>query len=373
MPVSPINDLKVHQGDLLAATGGRSFWILDDLGPIRQYDAKASKDSLLVYKPEDAYRVSGSSALDKVAEEEDDDDAGSSPGRSGFAGANPSTGVVVYYQLPAKVDTSQTLTMAILSAQGTVLRTLSSKKDKKFVKFPGGPSPEPTLTVRPGLNRFVWDMRTETLPAIEKVFIEGNYAGRKVAPGAYQAKLKLGKQEKTVSFTILPDPRINATEAEYAQQQKTLIGIEDGVKEIHQGVNRMRKAQKQINDLVDLIDDKPNLKAVADSGRAVSKRIKAWEEKVIQPRSQSNDDVINFENKLSADYIFLKGETDTNIPYTTAGQQERLSELNAIWQPLKTDMNTLIQNDIARFNNQCRQAQLEKITVPDVAASVPKP
>lgn len=373
MPVSPINDLKVHQGDLLAATGGRSFWILDDLGPIRQYDPKISKDSMLVYTPDDAYRVSGSSALDKVAEEEDDDDAASSPGRSGFAGQNPSTGVVVYYQLPAKVDTSQTLTMAILSGQGTVIRTLSSKKDKKFVKFPGGPSAEPTLTMRPGLNRFVWDMRTETLPAIEKVFIEGNYAGRKVAPGPYKATLKLGKQAQTVAFTILPDPRIKATDADYAEQQKTLVGVEDGVKEIHQGVNRMRKAQKQINDLVNLIDDKPSLKAVADSGRAVSKRIKLWEEKVIQPKSESNDDVINFENKLSADYIFLKGEMDTNIPYVTAGQKERLSELNALWQPLKAGMETLIQNDIARFNTQCRQAQLEKITLPDVAVSTPKP
>ena len=134
----------------------------------------------------------------------------------------------------------------------------------------------------------------------------------------------------------------------------------------------MRKAQKQINDLVDLIDDKPNLKAIADSGRAVSKRIKLWEEKVIQPKSESNDDVINFENKLSADYIFLKGEVDVNTPYVTAGQTSRLSELNAIWQPLKTDMNLLIQNDITRFNTQCRQLQLEKITVPDVAVSVPK-
>ena len=372
LPVSPITDLKVHQGDLIAATAGRSFWILDDLGPIRQYNDKLSKDSLLMYKPENAYRISGASALDKVIVEEDDEDAGSSPGRAGFTGTNPSTGVVMYYQLPAKVDTSSTLTLEIQSSQGVVIRTFSSKKDKKFVQFPGGPSPEPTPTVRPGLNRFVWDMRAATLPAIENVFIEGNYSGRKLSPGNYQAKVKLGKQEKVVSFSILPDPRINATAADYEQQQKTLMVIEEGVKEIHQGVNRMRKAQKQINDLVDLIDDKPNLKAVADSGRAVAKRIKLWEEKVIQPKSKSNDDVINFENKLSADYIFLKGELDVNIPSVTAGQQERLSELNATWQPLKTDMNMLIQNDISRFNTQCRQAQLDKITVPDVAGSTPK-
>ncbi|WP_080241289.1 WD40/YVTN/BNR-like repeat-containing protein [Spirosoma rigui] len=372
LPVSPVTDLKVHQGDLIAATAGRSFWILDDLGPIRQYNEKGNRDSLFVYKPDDTYRVSGSSALDKVVDEEDEEDAASSPGRNGFAGTNPSTGVVMYYQLPAKADTSATLTLEILSEQGAHIRTFSSRKDKKFVAFPGGPSPEPTLTVRPGLNRFVWDMRAETLPAIEKVFIEGNYSGRKLAPGTYQAKVKFGKQEKTVLFKILPDPRLSPPPADYEQQQKTLIAIEEGVKEIHQGVNRMRKAQKQINDLVDLIDDKPNLKPLADEGRAIAKKIKQWEEKVIQPKSQSNDDVINFENKLSADYIFLKGEMDVNTPYVTAGQQERVSELNAIWQPLKTDMNMLIQNDIAKFNNQCRQLQVDKITVPDVATAMPK-
>lgn len=373
LPLTPITDLKVHQGDLIAATAGRSFWILDDLGPIRQYSDKTSKDSLLVYKPEDAYRVSGGSALDKALVEEDDEDAGSSPDPDASLGTNPSAGVVMYYQLPAKIDTSATLTMAVLSDQGTVVRTFSSKKDKKFVAFPGGPSPEPLLPVRPGLNRFTWDMRAETLPAIENVFIEGNYSGRKLAPGRYQARMKLGKQEKTVAFNILPDPRTNASAADYEQQQKTLMAIEEGVKEIHQSVNRMRKAQKQLNDLVDLIDDKPNFKAVADSGRALANRIKLWEEKVIQPKSKSNDDVINFENKLSADYIFLKGELDVTTPYVTAGQTERLSELNAVWQPLKTNMNLLIQSDIARFNEQCRQLQLEKITIPDVANPMPKP
>lgn len=372
LPVSPVTDLKVHQGDLIAATAGRSFWILDDLGPVRQYNDKLSKDSLFVYKPEDAYRVSGASALDKVVEEDDDEDAGSSPSRDGFAGTNPSTGVVLYYQLPAKIDTSATLTMDIKTDQGATIRTFSSKKDKKFVQFPGGPSPEPTLPMRPGLNRFVWDMRAATLPAIENVFIEGNYSGRKLAPGRYQSSVKLGKQEKTVTFSILPDPRINVPAADYEQQQQTLLGIEEGVREIHQGVNRLRKAQKQINDLVDLIDDKPNFKAVADSGRALAKKIRLWEEKVIQPKSKSNDDVINFENKLSADYIFLKGQVDVNTPGVTAGQQERLAELNALWQELKTAMSRLIESDINRFNTQCRQAQLDKITIPDSGVSTLK-
>ena len=369
LPVSPVTDLMVHQGDLIAATAGRSFWILDDLGPVRQFDEKNLKDSLWVYQPEDAYRVSGSSTLDKVSDEEEEDN----PARYGLTGTNPSTGVVLYYQLPAKVDTGRVMTLEVLNGQGTVLRKFSSAKDKKFVAFPGGPPADPVLPAKPGLNRFVWDMRTETLPAVDKVFIEGSYQGRKVAPGSYQARMRIGGQEKIVSFRILADPRLLATAADYEAQQKTLTAIEDGVKEIHQGVNRMRKAQQQLNELLGLLEDQASMKAVADTGKVVVKKIRAWEARVIQPKSESNDDVINFENKLSADYIFLKGELDVNTPYVTAGQQERLGELDAQWQTLRTEMNRLVEGDIARFNALCRQKQLEKITLPDAPeAAKPK-
>lgn len=362
LPISPITDLKVHQNDLIAATAGRSFWILDDLSLVRQHEGGLSKDSVFLYKPEDAYRVSGSSALDKVADE--DDETPAPAGRFGLAGTNPATGVVLYYQLPAKVDTSAVITLEMRTESGTVLRTYTSKKDPKFVSFPGGPSADPALPVKPGLNRFVWDMRTATLPAVDRVFIEGSYAGRRVAPGNYVARLKTGNVEKTVPVRILPDPRIQASAAEYEAQQETLTAIENGVREIHQGVNQMRKVQKQISDLLELTASNTALKTVNDTGKDILKKIKAWEEKVIQPRSQSNDDVINFENKLSADYIFLKGQLDVNIPQVTAGQRQRLSELNALWQPLKTEMQGLIQNDVAKFNALCRQMQMEKITVP---------
>jgi hypothetical protein len=367
LPISPITDLKVHQGDLIAATSGRSFWILDDLGLIRQYSDKLSKDSLALYTPEDTYRVSGRSALDKVADDDDADESDYT--RLGFAGTNPASGVVIYYQLPATVDTSAALTLDILSASGEVIRSFSSKKDKKFVSFPGGPAPEPTLPVKPGLNRFVWDMRTETLPAVANVLIEGSYQGRRVAPGTFQARLQTGAQAQTVAFRVLPDPRIGAAPEEYARQEKAILAVENDVRDIHQSVVRMRKAQKQISDLMELLEDKAAMKAVLDSGKAVVAKIKNWEEKLIQPKSQSNDDVINFENKLSADFMFLKGEMDANVPFVTTGQQERYTELNAEWQRLRAEMDALVREDITQFNTLCRQLQLDKITVPDVAGA----
>ncbi|GAB3170915.1 VPS10 domain-containing protein [Telluribacter humicola] len=360
LPVTPITDLKVHQNDLIAATSGRSFWILDDLAPFRQYNEKQSKESLMVYTPEDTYRVSGRSTLDKVEEGED---ASIGVGSSGSVGTNPATGVVLYYQLPAKVDTSLTLTIEVLDAKGVVVREYSSKKDEEFEEYPGGPSPDPTLPMKAGLNRFVWDLRAETLPGVPKVFIEGSYDGRKMAPGAYKARFTYNKQSQTVTFNVLPDPRINATAADYEDQQKTMMAIENGVKDIHESVLKMRKVRKQVSEVVDLLKNKADMKDVTDQGKALVKKLNTWEEKLVQNKSQSNDDVINFLNMLSADYIFVRGELDTNVPFVTNGQKQRVAELDAQWQKLKTEMNGIVNKEVAAFNTLAKQKGIEKVIV----------
>lgn len=359
LPVTPITDLKVHKGDLLASTMGRSFWILDDLGMLRQYNSSSNKNDFLVFAPEDAYRVSGYSALDNSSAEEDDLPV------AGSSGANPSTGVVIYYQVPEKKDSTDSLSMEIVDDKGNLVRQYSEKEDKNFVSFPGGPSADPTMPAKPGLNRFVWNMRYPTLPGVPSVFIEGAYDGRKAAPGNYTGKLKYGKNVKAVSLKILPDPRINATAAEYADQQDLGSKLEAGIKEIHETVLRIRKVRKQINEVVDLLKDNAQFKDITDSGKNITAKLQKWEDEIVQNKAQSNDDIINFINKISADYIFVKGEMDANIPYVTSGQRLQYEKLNADWLKLKSDINGILNKDVAGFNALCKQKNLDKIIIPD--------
>lgn len=358
LPVTPITDLKVHQGDLIAATMGRSIWILDDLSVIRQQPDVAQADSVWLYTSKDTYRVSGGSALNKVEGKDD-----LIPVKNSLMGDNPATGVVLYYRLPAAVDTSQTITLEILDGQGKVVREFSSKEDEDFEEYPGGPSADDLLPMKSGMNRFIWDQRAETLPGVPKVFIEGSYDGHKVAPGAYQARIKYNKNSKTSAFTILPDPRLKASAADYAEQQRVLTTIEDKVKEIHTSVLDMRKARKQITELGTLIKDKPAMKAVADTAKSLTKAMKSWEDKLVQNKAESNDDVINFLNMLSADYIFVRGEVDGNVPTVTNGQTERIKELDAQWAKLNVEKQQLVQK-ISAFNALCREKGIEKITMP---------
>jgi photosystem II stability/assembly factor-like uncharacterized protein len=359
LPVTPITDLKVHKGNLLAATMGRAFWILDDLSVLRQFDRKDTANTFALLKPSDTYRVSGRSALDVVREDEDDIPP------VGNAGTNPTSGVSLYYVLPAKKDSAK-LTLEILDDKGVLVRKYSTKPDPKFVRFPGGPEEDPLLPGKPGLNRFVWDLRYATLPGVPNVFIEGSYEGRKVAPGTYTARLKRNNDERTTTLNVLPDPRINATAAAYAAQQQTLSEVDSKISEIHNSVNQMRAVRKQVTDLVALLTDTVAYKNVIDSGKKLAKDITTWEEKLVQPKAQSNDDIINFVNMLSADYIFLRGEMDTNIPDVTTGQKQQLAALNAQWQPLKNEY-TGLQKKVADFNALCRSANLEKITIPAAA------
>ncbi|MEO6538156.1 MAG: hypothetical protein ABIT07_06180, partial [Ferruginibacter sp.] len=357
LPVTPITDLMVHKGNLIASTMGRAFWILDDLTVFEQYSRSDTMKRLALLQPTDAYRVSGGSALDASS----DDDDGPPPIYN--SGTNAPTGLSIYYLVPAKPD-SLKLTLEINNEKGELIRSYSTQPDKKFAGFMGGPEAEPLLSNKPGLNRFVWDMRYATLPGVPNVFIEGSYQGRKVAPGKYRLTLKTGKEEKTTSFNILPDPRLNATAADYTKQEQTLAEVDSKIKEIHDGVNQMRTVRRQVNELMDIITDTAKYKTVIESGKNLVKKITTWEEKLVQPKAQSNDDIINFVNMLSADYIFLKGEIDVNSPAVTNGQKEQLAALNTRWQPLQSEYLSL-QKQVADFNALCRSANIEKITIPE--------
>ena len=217
--------------------------------------------------------------------------------------------------------------------------------------------------MKKGMNRFVWNMRYPTVLGAPKVFIEGSYSGHKASPGKYQATIKMGSQERTVSFNILPHPGIKATDAEYQDQHVTMLAIEKELNDIHGAVNRIASAREQINSLIKILEDKSESKNIVDAGKALVKKMEDWDAKLVQRKAESNDDIINFVNMLSADYIFLKGELDTNIPYVTKGVKDQLAALNVRWEPLKAQYDSFVQKEIVAFNNQCNSANIGKITL----------
>jgi len=355
LPVVPIADLRVHQGNLIAATQGRAFWVLDDLQPIRSFNLDQMSSNKLV-PVVNAYRVSGYSIFDANKDTESAYPLTTS--------ANPSTGAVVYYHLNEQADSIKLLKLLVKNAAGDVVRSFSNKAPEKKTSNNSVQS-EPILSVKKGLNRFVWDLRRMDMPTIDNVYIEGSYSGGKIAPGNYTMVLEVDGKEQAVPFVLNADPRVKATAADYAKQDDLLQKLEKDVTDIHVAVVRMRNLSKQIQTLINLVEGDKAKEELVKKGKALMGKLSNWEEQLIQPKSQAYDDVINFVNKLSANYIFVHGEANNNTPYVTDGQIARYNELHEEWVKYWNEMNSILKTDVAGLNELIRNLKVDHLMLPE--------
>jgi hypothetical protein len=354
--VVPITDLKVHENHLLASTQGRAFWILDDLEPIRNYSKDTASNKLFTVS--NVHRISGGSVLDY----------GNLSDKNGkpinTLGANQASGAVLYYTLHAADTASKKAKLVFSDARGKVVRTFYANAPSNKTSNNKNEN-DPELSVKPGLNRFVWDLREESIASIPGVFIEGSYDGARVVPGMYKAALHVDSSVYEQNFQVLSDPRIKATAADYEKQANLLQNIAADVNDIHVSVVRMRNLKKQLAGIIDRIENKEAFKSIVTLADSINTKIDEWEAKLIQTKSESNDDVINFVNKLTANYIFLRGELDTNTPHVTSGHVQRFKELNDEWRIYKAELNAILENDIKNFNEKCKSLQLSHILLID--------
>jgi photosystem II stability/assembly factor-like uncharacterized protein len=350
LPVTPITDLRIHQGNLIAATSGRAYWVLDDLSLIRQY--KKDTPAFAIFKPAGAYLVNGSSELDSSDPEFTD--------ANRFRGINPATGVVIYYQLPELKKTDE-ISLEIKDATGVVVHTYSSKADEKAARSENGPRPEPLLSKNKGLNRFVWDMRYSTMPGIPGVRIEGSFLAHKAPPGKYSLTLKSGSQTVATDAEILANPLYSTTPAAYTEYHQTMLGMETELTAMHKMINSLYQKQQQLESLISSLPAGEKFTVLKKDGEALVKKMKAWDEDMVQRKSKAYDDVENFPNKFTANYLFLINQTESDIPKVNQPSLDRLKELNAQWATLKARGTEINDKDIPAFNKRLWDAGLGAI------------
>ncbi len=343
LPVVPINDLIIQDSDLVAATAGRSFWVLDDLGAIQQTKGSFGGDSIAIYKPKDTYRLFGGSSDEFV------------PGW----GQNPREGVTFDYYLSSEKDTVELMLKVI--ADGKTIRTYSNQENEDFKSWPGGPPKPQVLPSKKGINRFTWDFRKETLPSVEKVFSYGDYRGSTVGPGAYTLRLILQGDSVETKATIKADPRIAVSEEVYAIQQRVLSNIEGTIAEIHESVNTMRSARDQLKSYKSLLEGKEEAKDLIDTADAIIGKIDEWEKELIQPKQKTFQDVINYGNQLNAELMNLKSYIDQADPTVTKGATDRLRDLKSEWAEYATVRDQIISVEMKAFNDLYKSSGLPAI------------
>ncbi|MBI1780255.1 MAG: glycosyl hydrolase, partial [Sphingobacteriales bacterium] len=285
LPVVPITDLKIYRDNLIAATMGRSFWILDDMSLLRQY--KKGDSALAIYQPSPSYLVNGYSDMDNAGND--------FKGLTTSYGINPATGVVMYYQLP---DVKESIvTMEIKDADGNTIRTFSSKADSTYKSFDGAAPQDPVLSKSKGLNKFVWNMRCATMPGIPYADLELGLRGHKAPPGKYTVE--------TLIANLPADDKYTAVK----------------------------------KDAADLV-----------------KKMKAWDEDMVQRKSKTYDDVENFPNKFTSDYIYLINQTESDIARINKPNLDLLKEMNAKWALLKQRGEEILNTNLPALNKQLAEA-----------------
>jgi photosystem II stability/assembly factor-like uncharacterized protein len=376
LPLVPVTDLVIKDGDLAAATQGRGFWVLDGLALLHQLPADFSRQPAHLFTPAPAYRLSGAS---------------SRPSRSTDGqGQNPPAGAVVYYWLP-DVPSGKTVKLDFLDRDGKVLHTYSGKakeeppaeKAEKAEKNPAKPEdedkeaepeddgprsrPEPKPTLTKGLNRFVWDLRyTKAGKFPGMILWSGEPAGPMAVPGDYQVRLTVGDHVETAPFRVLPDPRSKSTPADLAAQLGFLLEVRDKLDATHDAIRRIRETREQLETMRKRLPGETDEKSkgVREAAKALAGKLTAVEEALYQTKNRSSQDPLNFPVRLNDKLNALAASAAQGDYRPTEQAVQVKSQLIAAIDAELSKLDEIWKRDLPAFNEQARTAGVPAVIVP---------
>jgi photosystem II stability/assembly factor-like uncharacterized protein len=317
LPVTPITDLAVKRGDLVVATQGRSFWILDDLSVLHQLNAEAENADIHLFDPRPAVRWI--------------DQSGISWSFDGVVGQNPPFGAVIHYKLPSGLDAKDAdeVVLELLDADGEALRSLSSKTPERRAPspwrrfFPQLAEP-PLLDVREGANRYVWNLALADARLVDDAVLWGWPGGPTVPPGTYQARLTVGEWSDTASFEVLQDPRLEIPREAAVEQFELAKAIWEELTRTHDAIKTIRDVRGQVQDLAERADDD----SVTERAESIAEALTAIEQKLHQVEAESSQDILNFPPQIDNQLLYLQGVVEGTVgaPHESSG--ERFAELD---------------------------------------------
>jgi photosystem II stability/assembly factor-like uncharacterized protein len=332
LPVVPITDLAVKNGNLIAATQGRSFWIMDELTQIRQI-VKASKSKFNLYQPDDPYRMTGGSH------------------KSIKAGSNYAGGLITYYYLPAEIKKEDTLTITIFESSGdTVVHFSTAHKEKQY-----------RITPKKAMNKFNWDLRYAPAKRFDGLVMwAGSLSGPRAIPGTYRIEINYNDTIQAKSFTILKDPRSPATEDDYIKYHAFASEVRDKLTEAHEAIISIRDIRTQLMNYKERVTDDDTLKKEITMIDSVMTKI---EEALYQTKNKSGQDPLNFPVRLTNKLAYLNSILGNGeFPPTDQAYSVR-EEIEALIDEELKKFDTVKTELIPGFNRLVREKEIDAIMV----------
>src|ERR1017187_4120567 len=336
LPTVPVTDLTIKNNDLVVATQGRSFYILDDLSVVQNLDDNVTQKDIYVFPIEDAYRMNGRQNL-----------------LVKNAGINPSNGVVINYFLKDVKDSSL-VKIFILDKDKKIISTFSTKPSGDTAK----------IEVSKNMNQFVWDMDYAPAEKIDgMIFWNGSVPGPRAIPGSYYVRIiKENMDSLEATFNIKANPNFKETQQEYQAQFDFLISVRDKFSEIQKGIKNIRSVRKQINDFMALQgkDTAGEIKTMADS---INKRFTKIEEALYQTKAKSEEDVLNYPIRINDQVAGIYDYAASGNYAPTQQVKEAFSFLSAKADAELSELKIIIDTDLPKFNALIREKQLPVIGV----------
>ncbi|HLQ05434.1 MAG TPA: glycosyl hydrolase, partial [Verrucomicrobiae bacterium] len=395
LPVVPIHDLVIKEGDLVLGTHGRSFWILDDLAPLRQYATtlRNKKAHLFMPKPTVRYRVDMGfpqppkigknyrmTGATMVTYRQVDSPRGDKQAQNIDAGSNPLPGVPLQFWLREKAKEAK---LAFLESRGKLIREFKSapaETDPKAVKkeSPQQTAPvgtaqppqtkEPKVPVEAGLNRFVWNMRQPDAAKIEgeggtwEAF-ENQLVGPQVAPGTYRARLTVDGETLETSFEIRKDPRVSASQEDLEAQFALAMQVHGKLSQTHQTINAIRKLKKQLDLWEARAKEQGGEARLINAASSLRKKASAVEEELVQVKAKSRQDTLNYPAKLNAKMAGLLGAVGGADFAPTQGMRDVYADLARRVDAQVKKWDALVRTDIPAFDRIVRASSVPAVGI----------
>ena len=349
LPRVPVTDLRVHQSDLIISTQGRSYWVLDDVTPLRQLTPAVASTSMFLFQPRDTHRV-------RWAPTPED----------GQIAANSPNGALIFYHF-ASAATGE-VTIDISDSTGATLAHFSSDHlpSPHHPEMLFGASRSDSLVSRKsGMNRFVWDLRYPEVDIVDSSLVWGFTGGPMVPPGTYSVMLTSGGQHVSRTLRVLRDPRSSATDADLMAQRDLLLRMHGALGRAYDAVRTIRAVRAQSSSLLSRVAAAGHDTAqLAREATALTAKLTSIEEDLSQPRVSGDNDTENFPTKLDGQIAYLSLLAGAGDSRPTVGQRERAADLERELAGQLTRLDAVLRTDLQTFDAHVAQLGLPAMVLP---------
>jgi len=356
LPHAPVYDMVVQEqfNDLVVATYGRGYWIMDDVTPLQQLTDDVLASDVHLFVPRPAYRMHGV-----------------------IGGPRANASAYINYYLKSVPEGR--VRIAILDGEGQVVDTLRATKNR-------------------GINRVTWDLRYEsaheaklrTKPPGNPHVVEekrfrtsweregwypilswgtgGGFQGIMVAPGTYTVRLTVGDDEYTQELVVNKDPRSAGSVADIEQQVALQLEIRHDINAATDMIDQIELIKKQLNDLTDVLHQEDDGAQVIDAAKAVYGKLQAVEDKVLQPIAAEGDSKsFRYPNMLYSKLSVLGGDVAASVDFPPNKQQREVQQLlRSQLIQYQAELQAVLDGDVADFNRMVRERNVAGVVTTTV-------